>query len=161
MLVEHSFISIIDGDAACSAAEHLLMAIGFEPMSLDRPRACQLRRGEIRSARAKRITDLAQLVRIEFDRGRVTFAASIDDQGKFRREKQVMQEILLGLAETVEIHIGRGGPIEKALARWAVVRTSVDEVHRRIRRRQMILVIILLAIIAATIGLTVYATVHG
>src|SRR6266550_777518 len=83
MLVEHAFITTLEASDALQLASRFLNARGFEAVAQNAfalgPggwNVLEMTRGKRKAQRAKSVVDLPQQVRLEWDRGRVTVAAS-------------------------------------------------------------------------------------
>jgi hypothetical protein len=153
VLVEHSFVTILEADEALGAARTLLGQLGFHAEQSADPNVRDFRRGLSKAARARRISELPQRVHLEYDRGRVTLAASIE---VVRKDHALHRALLLALAESVELVVGRGDSIDQAGGRW-------DEVHREIekhaaarRRRGRILIAVLTLVIVILLVLAIW-----
>jgi hypothetical protein len=110
MVIEHTFITTLEAEAAMSAASAFLAARGFrvEPQTAFIPvtaggpshtRAMELTRGVANPVRAKGVGDLPQRVRLEWDRGRVSVAASITP----KNDKQVRHTPYLQGPESADL----------------------------------------------------------
>ena len=93
MVVEHTFITTIEGHDALRMAWELLVSRGFAPLPPleaaqlpHSPNAVELRRGRENPDRAKSVVELPQFVRVEWDRGRVTVAAAITPRTAWGRQ---------------------------------------------------------------------------
>src|SRR3954453_1751804 len=93
MVVEHTFVTTMLAPEALTAASGLLasrgfVAIGDRAFALDGGWNClEMTRGKKNAARSKTILDLPQQVRIEFDRGRISMAASLTAWNRGTREQ--------------------------------------------------------------------------
>jgi hypothetical protein len=141
MLVENIFITTLDAGPTLDAANEYLTALGFQsaPSSEPQPPAntAQWSRGLKKLKHYVRISDLPQRARVDFDRGRVTFAISVEERGK---EKPALHEgMLMSIATGIEQYIG-GKPMTDALA---VVDGPQAGIEKHFRRQRLIKWIIL------------------
>lgn len=149
MLVEHTFVTTLECEPALSVAKELLGHCGFIIDRLEE-RALQARRGKNKPAAARRIDELPQRVRLEFDRGRVTLAASIQEHQK---ATQAHTDLLITLAAALEAALVHGTSIEETLDPWRQLESRIAEEAKRRRRRYRIGVAVLLSFIVITAGI--------
>ena len=143
MLVEHVFVTTKEAPEALSAALGFLQRLGFAVQSRTQT-GLEVQRGLGKPARAKRISDLPQRARLEFDRGRVTLAASVREH---RKAERLHAEMLTALAEGLELLLAQGRPEEEACLRWDQVDAEIVARAARQRRRRRIAIVFLLLII--------------
>ena len=98
MLIEHVFVTTLAAPEALGLAASTLQACGFR-IREHSPYELELVRG-LKHARSTRVTRLPQIVRIAFDRGRVTVAGSIEPRGS--KERPVYQSLMLGIVKNLE-----------------------------------------------------------
>ena len=157
MIIEHVFITTLDGADALRLASEYLGLGGFRPQtgipfSISAPSSkLDVVRGKANAARAKAPDELPQRLWLEWDRGRVTVAASIEffetasfsygsrkepppDSPKLRPHIEMMQAMLAGLEASTS---GRLPPAD-ARRPWADVEARLREEWRRRRRRRAI-----------------------
>jgi hypothetical protein len=167
LIIEHVFITTLEGAEAMRLAAELLgrggfaalPAAGFAPVSApgspgsvgSADRSIDMSRGRP-AGKAKSVGELPQRVRVDFDRGRVTVAASIEyyEPGSFtigsRREPpphspkvrphiELMHAIIGGL----EAALSRGMTIDDAVRPWAELEARLREDGRRRRLRRNII----------------------
>ena len=154
MLAEHSFITTAEAEPALRAADELLCALGFVREPGPAERVYEYRRGLARAARAKKVSDLPQRVRLEYDRGRVTLAAAVEEQ---RKGGDLHRARLLALADVVEAVVGRGRSLPEARLPWDAVDERIEAQAAAQRRRVRVLIVVLLVIVFGLIGLIVWA----
>lgn len=139
-MLEHTFITTADAAVALSGARKLLSELGFKerPCSGD---AVEFYRGKASSRRAARADELPQNIRLEYDRGRISFAASIQCH---RKPQPLHRSMLLSLAETAEAHLSKNRPMSEARAPWDAVAREIEANVARRRRFQLICVAVVL-----------------
>ena len=157
MLVEHAFITTDTPDAALLGASTLLTRMGFVCEPCSEPNCVAFLRGRNKPQQAKKLSELPQHVRVAFDRGRVSVAASITE---YRKAERLHRELLLTLAAALEANIGRAMAAETALADWNLVHEHIEAQARARRRTKRIVVGVLLAIIVGVIGLIIWEGRH-
>ncbi len=174
MVVEHTFVTTLGLDAAMEQAWRLLTARGFATGTTGAPRAShlELRRGTAKAAQAKSVSELPQVVRMDFDRGRVTVAVSIEASATWggasswggvseRSQKMTLHaRLLTAIANALEGFVARNLPAAEATAEWDDVERDVadaaQDIARRKRRRLIILLSVLAMIVAGLVALVVY-----
>lgn len=141
MIVEHSFVTTLEQDVAMQAMHDLLTPLGFASAPVPKDVFhLDWSRGASEPYKSSFVLKRPQRVRAEFDRGRMTIAASA--RTARNAEEKLFEPLMLALATAAEAHVGKGEPIESAL----VPVRAANEVLRRKDRRRMILIIILLAL---------------
>src|SRR5690554_5084575 len=99
MVVEHVFVTTLEESEVMRRAAMALGAMGFAAAA-DAPSGGLLyRRGKRSAAKARRPSDLPQAAAVQFDRGRVTLAASMELRQK---PTQMHKDLLIALASAVE-----------------------------------------------------------
>ena len=178
MIVEHVFITTLEAPDALRLASEFLMAGGFivqrdTAFSVDAPwTKLDVVRGVANAARAKSIDQLPQRLVLEWDRGRVTVAASIEwvPPGAFRwgtnREPPAHSpkvrthvELMHALVGGLEALLGRRVPPEEARRAWAEVETRLREESRRQGRRRNVILWSVLGGILLLLALVIVAAV--
>ena len=114
-----------------------------------------MRRGVAKASKAKKISDLPQEIRLEFDRGRVNLAASLEE---FRKSGELHRDLLLALALMLERAVGNGMALEQAGCDWEDVHTRIEASARKANRRKVIIATILILFIVGLITLGVLAS---
>jgi len=159
LIVEHVFITTLDAPEALRLASDFLMAAGFRvpqdhAFSQAEPRTkLDAVRGVENAGRAKSIDQLPQRLVLEWDRGRVTIAASIEwfAPGAFRTgsakeppphspKVRPHIELVHGLVVALEALLARRVPMEEARRPWAELeaRLRADSIRQR-RKRNIVL----------------------
>jgi hypothetical protein len=126
MIVEHAFITTKEEAEVEATARDLLSMLGFSPAVTPEGTADRLEFSRGRRHARQAIYNLErqpQRVRIEFDRGKVTVAASIEPHGK---PHDLHRELLLTLATFIEARVAAGADPTPLRERW-------DDLHGRIR----------------------------
>jgi hypothetical protein len=195
MVIEHTFITTMEADEALWAIANFLAArggfatvpdTGFAPITaadaVPAPRAVELSRGVTNPARAKGIADLPQRVRVEWDRGRVSVAASITPKNEKTTRRapyllgpeaadlinlpavNVMGCLLLTVTRVAESLISHRDPHQAATV-WGLLemglarRNEVREQRARQTRNRVLVVVCVL--IALLVGLAVWASTNS
>ncbi len=143
MIVEHAFITTMEQDEALSAAWSVLEALHFRRD--DGPAGTLVARRGKRKPNARRVLHSPQTVRVEYDRGRVTVAASILEYRKVKSDHRWLMLEILDALQTRLAH-DRTGSVRTAGV--ADVEAAIARSDRRRVRRLWLL-------IAALIGLVV------
>jgi hypothetical protein len=153
MMIEHTFVTTRDAAATLAMASELLTQLGFKKVT-SLPDAADFCRGKASPQRADRADELPQRVRLEYDRGRVSMAASIEC---VRKSKPVHRSMLLSLTEAVEGYLGRNLPIFKARAAWDAVARDIAAKTAR-RRRLHLLITLLVSLLLVALIAIIWAT---
>ena len=167
MIIEHVFVTTLDGPDAIRLAWEYLEAGGFARRDgimvkpADPGTKLDMGRGKANAARAKSLDELPQRVWIEWDRGRVTVAASIEyfqtgsftagsrteppaHSPKLKQHIDLMHALIGGL----EAVLTRGLPINEARRTWADLEARLrDEALRTRRKRSITLIVVFVAIV--------------
>jgi hypothetical protein len=154
MIVEHVFITTYEAPDTLRVASQFLAARGFEAvaqaafaMGPATWNALEMTRGRKNAARAKSVLEFPQQVRIEWDRGRVTVAASARSPQEAqvtgwstkpkgivaRLEEQMLTGIVTHLQQLLEARIES----DQVLAAWAGYENRLHEADRSRRRRNL------------------------
>ncbi len=165
MVVEHTFVTTLPPTEAMHAAAEFLSARGFTSASAPRAFAIgdagagvwdqlEVRRGRdpLSAGRARHLLQLPQQVRLEWDRGRVTVAASIAD--RFGKKDRVA--LLTAIASGLDRLLAQRQPPEVAAADWGAIESRIERARRRSRLIAVIVVVafaLLLAILIAVASL--------
>lgn len=144
MLAEHEFVTTRDARTVFADLLRILYQLGFEPEQ-QTDDFIIVRRGKKTAARARNITELPLRIRIEFDRGRVTVAASLETR---RKPGPLHREMILALIGAVE-STGNGADMTTAQAEYDLVHQRIEDDAARRRRRTVIVVVVALLVIVA------------
>lgn len=130
MLIEHSFVTTRPGPEVLAAIGSLLAALGFDIGNDASGQAISGVKGGKRGNSSTRISRLPQSIRVEFDRGRISIAGSVEVSGKEVLEHEAF---LLSLVDTIQRRVVAGEP-EEALARqFKEMQSQVDKRGRMVR----------------------------
>ena len=173
MVVEHTFVTTMEGPEALGHATSFLESFGFVA---EAQRAFQLggtwnavemRRGKAKSGRNLPIRDWPQHVRVEWDRGKVDVATSVTPptrsgwdtrSGKMNtKDAAIVQQLLVTIASSLELLLTTHTRPEDARAELTRLDGELDERARRARRRSRIILIVVISFAAIAIGLLVLA----
>jgi hypothetical protein len=181
MVVEHEFVTTLDGVAALTAASRFLNAGGFAGQDSaflvgeTQWTTLEMKRGRKAAARAKSIVELPQRIILNYDRGRVTVAASITashiwggnanftvgfgvDASNESPKKMVMhQQLLIAIANGLEGAIGKGQADDVARADWLRAEQVIEAAAKKRKRRNLIIAGIIILFFAGLITLAVIA----
>lgn len=168
MVVEHSFVTTLEGPEALRAASAFLGGRGFVsagtgafPMTDPAWTSLKMTRGRT-TRRARSVAELPQSLRLDFDRGRVTVALSITPSaawgaGSFysepkpgHRRLRLHRELLTAVASSLESLLARGEPEVQAGVAWDAVEAEIGRVARRRKVRNGVILgaIVLLVLVA-------------
>jgi hypothetical protein len=160
MVVEHVFITTLEPEQAMQTALNFLQERGFVSdgpsgfrFANDAWTSLKVRRGKTTVRAAMNAVELPQTVRLEWDRGRVVVAASMDVPAKQLPEHQ---GLLMSIATALEELLARRMVPEHAGQSLRHLEESLVEEARRKRRKRTRTLLILLAIIVALIVFAVY-----
>jgi hypothetical protein len=160
MFVEHAFTTTLGADAATRAASEFLALRGFVVVPQNRFqiddeswKSVECHRGR-RNLIPKEFTQFSQFVRLEWDRGRVSFAMTVYTEGanrlsRTRRIEAMERELLIAIAAALELLLAEQVPPSEAAADWERIERDLCEATRRNARRMWIGIGIYLASIAA------------
>jgi len=178
MLVEYSFITTLEAIDAMRLASEFLTGRGF---LVERSNAFALDGGgwnalEVRlekrkgKARTKTAVDLKQVVRLEWDRGRISMAAlSLLAPGintglstRPSRDKTFeadQRQLLLAIARAMELVVGGQRP-DQGAAEWdrAEQEVTAQAATKRRRNQPLIIFVVILAVIAIIVAIIGIAT---
>jgi len=154
MVVEHEFVTTLEEEEAMQRAELALRAMGFERDAGAPGGGLVFKRGKKSASRARKVNQLPQVAAVQFDRGRVTVAASLEWP---RKPKAPHKAMMMALAGTVERAVAEAGTGADVLAEWRAVNQSIDQQARRNSIIAWTVLGVLVAGIVALIGAAVSA----
>lgn len=136
-----------------------------------------MKREKEKAAKAKSVSELPQRVLLNYDRGRVTMAASIvanhawgsstafsvsvNGADESRKKMVLHQQLLLAIATGLEMAVAKGHSYEVAAAQWHDAERQIAEAARKRQRRQMVIIGIVVAVLVAVVGLVIIAAARG
>ena len=148
MLVELVFVTTRNAIEPRAAAVDLLQRLGFRLEGRD-DTSRDARSGKKHPAKAKRLSELPHYVRLEFDRGQVTFAALIHEHRKAGPNHRDRLLLLARLAQSV---LAGTMSVDQAGAELDGFRERIEApMARRKKFRERIIVAVLLLIIVLII----------
>jgi len=147
LMVEHIFVTTSDGPAALATARELFERLGFREERA-RDGAVEFHRGVRDPRYTKSLDKSPQQVRLDYDRGRVTFAARIEFT---RKPKPLHRDLLRALAEIAEACIGQHRPLQEARTAWDSVAARVAGDTARRRRNKRIIAAVVIALFAVAL----------
>ena len=154
MLVEHKFVTTAEQEAAFQAVEMFLTEIGFGVEYRSGP-ALRFRRGREKAHPKYSPVEWPQAVHVEFDRGRVSVAASLTE---FRQRKPEMEGLLVALVTCIEGLLAMGSSLDDARGQYAMAAARVDEYFRKVRLRRRITIGVFIALIVGIVILISWAS---
>jgi len=175
MVIEHIFITTLEAPEALQRAAQFLNSRGFQAtpqaafaMGGQAWSVLEMTRGKKNPSRAKSVVELPQQIRMEWDRGRVTVAASSTSLQESRsttigkksgaRMARNQQTVLTGLVMSLQELLEAQREFDTVAATNAALEGQLHAADRSRRRRNMI---ILLTIFGAFIALITYLTVSS
>ncbi len=184
MVIEHTFVTTMDAPDALRLASEFLSQRGF--VGLDRTafpmegawKTLEMTRGKKKAARAKSVSELPQSIRLDFDRGRITIAASISANASWGgsqwggvgfgldatstnyspKRMQLHTDLLTSIARGLELLLSQKSDPATAAADWSAVESRIAAAAKKRRTRQLILLAVFLIFIFGAITLIVLAT---
>ncbi len=124
MLVEHSFVTTLEAQAALSQADAFLRSLGFRINSVGAERI-DAERGR-KKPNTRKVSRLPQTITLVYDRGRVTAAAGITPFKN--REFPIHAALMTALVRSLERLLVEGQPAGEAAAEWFAVDASAGKV---------------------------------
>ena len=173
MVVEHTFITTLEGHDALRMSWELLVSRGFVPLPPPEaalrpqsPNAVELRRGRENPDRARSVVELPQFVRVEWDRGRVTVAASIIPRTAWGRQyspgaivsksmnarEPDQENLLLALVASLEMLLAHRRTPAECVVGLDQIQDHLTRLGRRKRTRNWL---ILLGVVVAIVAVVV------
>jgi hypothetical protein len=178
VVIEHTFVTTMDSPQAIRAAMSFLGERGFTsaqnpafpvaptPSQMD---TLHMRRGRANPNRAKSVAELPQTLRLDFDRGRVTVAASITPSHAWggsrwtsvgaageRADRMVMhQKLLTSIVIGLELLLAQREHPVTASREWQLAEAHIVDEARRRRRRNAITLIVFVAVVTLLVALLI------
>ena len=153
MLVEHTFVTTLDGLVAMDRAKTLLSALGYRSSDEGQSDELQFMRGQTRVSASTHFSKLPQRVHVSFDRGRINVAASIREH---RKVHQLHRNLMLAVVSGLEATMKREESAEMARHRFDEVTWTIDQHFRTIRKKGRIACGCFLLFLVVAIGAIVY-----
>ena len=182
MVIEHEFVTTLDRNAALSSAARFLSEGGFSSdgnafaVGQTEWESLEVKRGKKSAARAKNISELPQRIIVNYDRGRVTVAASItashawggsssfsigigsDAPAESQKKMVLHQQLLIAIANGLECALTPGHDDLIAHSHWRAAEQAITQAARKRKRTALIvggLVILGFAILIAVVAIMV------
>ncbi len=181
MVIEHEFVTTIDGAAAMELVRMFLSQHGFRQLGRDapdwssfeqptnRPPAAlelKMQRGKQKPNEAKSVAELPQQAVIVFDRGRVTLAMEIlpsqawGKSGLFHfegaaRHMTLHEDLLHAMVTGLECLLTKQATAAEAAADWNDVESRTAAAAAKRKRRQRIAITLLVLFIVSIFTLPV------
>lgn len=152
MLVEHSFVTTLEKEDALRVAAEFLRVLGFSDPVRTESRLLA-RRGLAKPKGNVSFIDLPQTVELEFDRGRVAVAASLQEYGKVH---DAQRQLVIGVVRGLESLLVRFVDPTDARALHDEAFQRVDAEFRRRKQSRRALVICLLIFLAGVFVLLIW-----
>jgi hypothetical protein len=149
MFVEHTFVTTLEAGAAMRMAAEFLAQRGFRVVPQDRFqlgdeswKTLECHRGR-RGLFPKNFTQFAQHVRLEWDRGQVSFAMSVHTEGanllsRTRKIEAMERELLSAIAASMESLLADKLSPREATAHWDRLERDLSEATERNARNMRI-----------------------
>jgi hypothetical protein len=178
MVVEHTFVTTLEAAPTMQAAMQFLAGRGFEradsaAFSMSKQwDTLEMRRGKRKAGKARNIAELPLTAHVQWDRGRVTTALSIEPshawggsqysfapsfgstQGNPKKMK-VHAELLMAIAAALEGVLVRGDlPDAAGQAITAIEEKARHLARRRMRRNLIIIALVFLSFVGLIVLLT-------
>jgi hypothetical protein len=156
VVVEHNFVTTLPRDQALGRASAFLSRGGFAAQTqtafaLDQTAwtSIEVKRGKPIPSMSLAIPDLPQKISLEWDRGRVSVAASISDQHSAKKRAAMMLSIVQGL----ENLLAKGHSEDQAIGEWYRIDTELRRSGRWYKFRRVGMRIFIFVVV---FGLTFY-----
>jgi hypothetical protein len=155
LIIEHSFVTTRDSRDALRAAGDFMSDLGFDPCTSEKPDSAEWSRGKPTARKARRLSELPQRVRLEFDRGRVALACSVEFKGK---PKKNIRELMIAHAVALEDLLAGLKPPEEARAAPVALWTRLKRAERLAHRISVaVLILFILGVAAGLVALAASA----
>ena len=186
MVIEHSFVTTLPSREALTAASEMLSRAGFVAETQGAFRigetdwtSLQMKRGRSSITRAKDPTECPQRIRLDWDRGRITIAASIEPRSSRRsfyyggvggmvvasdsrvgRATRDYSDLMILITTSLEALLVQRITPESASQSWYAFQEELKEKARKSRRRGLIVVGVLFSLVILIIVLTISASLN-
>ena len=168
MVVEHVFVTTYEPTDAMRIASYFLSRRGFEPVTqaafqLGQPgwTVLEMRRGRSSPTRAKSAVEVPQQMRLEYDRGRVTVAASglsakeAVNRAPKGKDGDELRAMLLALAQNMQYLLADRVDPEALYVQWSNHEDAIRDAGLRRRRTRLTVLWTLLGVLIALIVLII------
>jgi hypothetical protein len=179
MVVEHTFVTTLEPADALHRASEFLARHGFSAVTTGgfavgdtQWTGLKMSRGKKLARSAKSVSQLPQMLRLDYDRGRVTLAISITPSGVWGRGRfgsdpkpdskhmRLHTAMLTAIASGLELLLVQKLPLDQTAAQWDAAEASIELATRRHRRNMWIAAAIILLIFGGLIALVIVANSH-
>ena len=176
MVVEHVFVTTLGATDAMRMAAEFLASRGFinsEQSAFQVGQtewtALEMRRGRKTASHNRGVLDRPHSVRLEYDRGRVVVAASIDartrsfwmgtgrELSSSSTRAQPYVNLLMTITQSLEQLLANGRSPEQAAAPWTVLDSELAASDRTYRRRRVITLWIATIFAVSMVALMIFA----
>jgi len=179
VVIEHSFVTTMEAPQTMQLAMQFLASRGFRrseqiafPVGGGEWNTLEMRRGRKKAARAKNVTELPQVAHVQFDRGRVTVALSIEPSARWGgaqvsfgitvgsvegkpKKMKLHAQLLTAIANGLEQVLTRGATVDEAAQEWDQADQAARAEARRRFRNSMIVLFVVIALFATGIALII------
>jgi hypothetical protein len=172
MIVEHVFITTLEAPDALRLASQFLATRGFEAiaqgafaMGPQGWNVLEMSRGKKNPGKAKSVVQFPQQVRLEWDRGRVTVAASamslVESRattvGKLKgKPLERQREMLMAIATQLEHLLAIRREPHDVIAAWSQIEGEIDQRDRAHRRRNKTVALTIVLLALTGLGVVIY-----
>jgi len=150
MLVEHVFVTTLECDDALARSAGFLKGLGFR-IKPSESGSLHAVRGK-KHPRTRKLVRLPQVVRMTYDRGRVTVAAGLTPRRG--RVRPVYARLMTALARGLELLLVQGAPPDQAAAECRQIETRFGSLWTL---GEKIVVTLLIILLLALIGIIIAA----
>lgn len=132
MLVEHSFVTTIDGEQALERAGEFLSSVGYQLVSSTPGKEILYRRGNEAIRHLTNFNDLPQQTHVSFDRGRLDIASSVHE---FKKVDPLHRKLMMAVVNGLESYIVHAITLDQARSEFDIVKGQINHLHRSRKRR--------------------------
>jgi hypothetical protein len=183
VVVEHTFVTTMEARDALRAAMELLSSRGFVPVfeqafavgEANNFTTLEMRRGKAKAVKAKNVVQLPQLAHLQYDRGRVSVALSIEPNHTWGgggigtagfgidttaptgspKKMKLHTQLLSAQAVALEQRLAQQCAAESCMAQWDQAEAACVDAARRRRRRSLIIVMVFVLFVVGLFVLVV------
>jgi hypothetical protein len=171
VVVEHIFITTLPHEEAFTRADETLASLGFigplDPSLYDASQPAvrtapsvitrDWKRGHKKAKRNAKHSDLPQHARVEFDRGRITLALSVEIP--FKQDK-LHSEMLVSIAKSLELRLSKDASVTDSLTPADAIQAIIDKKARRATIGRAIAISFLVLFVLGIVALGIFAASH-